>query len=89
MVFKGLIAAATAVALATAPTVAAANNSAALARAAVVAPATESVKEGSEAMKEDGIFEGGFIIPFFAIVFIGLGLYFAFFKKNKRGRVSP
>lgn len=89
MVFKGLIAAATAVALATAPTAAAANNSAALARSAAVAPATETVKKGSEAMKEDGIFAGGFIIPFFAIVFVGLGLYFAFFKKKRRGRVSP
>jgi hypothetical protein len=88
VVFKGLIAAATAVALAAAPTAAAATNSAAVARAAAVAPATETV-EGNEAMKEDGIFRGGFIIPFFVFLAIGAGVYIAFIKKNKRGRVSP
>jgi UDP-N-acetylmuramyl pentapeptide phosphotransferase/UDP-N-acetylglucosamine-1-phosphate transferase len=58
--FKGLIAATAAVALMTAPTVAAAQS-------VQVAPATESVSEGSE-------LRGGFIIPLIAIVAIILGI---------------
>lgn len=61
MGFKGLVAATAAVALMTAPTVAAAQS------AAEVAPATESVDSGSE-------LRGGFIIPLIAIVAIILGI---------------
>jgi glycerol uptake facilitator-like aquaporin len=59
--FKGLVAATAAVALMTAPTVAAAQS------AAEVAPASESVDSGSE-------LRGGFIIPLIAIVAIILGI---------------
>ena len=60
MGFNRLIAATAAVALMAAPTVAAAQS-------AEVAPATESVTEGSE-------LRGGFIIPLIAIVAIILGI---------------
>jgi hypothetical protein len=59
--FKGLIAATAAVALMTAPTVAAAQS------APEVAPASESVDSGSQ-------LRGGFIIPLIAIVAIILGI---------------
>ena len=62
MVFKGFIAAATAVALSVAPTVAAAQTVAPL----EMAPAAESV-EGSE-------LRGGFVIPVIVIVAILLGV---------------
>jgi glycerol uptake facilitator-like aquaporin len=58
--FKGLIAATAAVALMAAPTVAAAQS-------VEVAPASETVTEGSE-------LRGGFIIPLIAIVAIILGI---------------
>ena len=61
MGFKGLIAATAAVALMTAPTVAAAQS------APEVAPASESVDSGSQ-------LRGGFIIPLIAIVAIILGI---------------
>ncbi|HEY0148233.1 MAG TPA: hypothetical protein VGB70_04450 [Allosphingosinicella sp.] len=60
MGFKGLIAATAAVALMAAPTVAAAQS-------VEVAPASETVTEGSE-------LRGGFIIPLIAIVAIILGI---------------
>ena len=60
MGFNRLIAATAAVALMAAPTVAAAQS-------AEVAPATESVGEGSE-------LRGGFIIPLIAIIAIILGI---------------
>ena len=60
MGFKGIIAATAAVALMTAPTVA-------VAQSAEVAPASESIDEGSE-------LRGGFIIPLIAIVAIILGI---------------
>jgi glycerol uptake facilitator-like aquaporin len=66
--FKGLIAATAAVALTVAPTVA-------VAQTAQVAPATESVSEGSE-------LRGGFIIPLIALVAIILGILAAT-KKDK------
>jgi glycerol uptake facilitator-like aquaporin len=59
--FKGLFAATAAVALMTAPTVAAAQS------AAQVAPATETVDGGSE-------LRGGFIIPLLAIAAVVLGI---------------
>lgn len=62
MVFKGLIAAATAVALSVAPTVAAAQTAA----PTELAPASESV-DGSE-------LRGGFVIPVIAIIAILLGI---------------
>jgi glycerol uptake facilitator-like aquaporin len=58
--FKGLITATAAVALMAAPTVAAAQS-------VEVAPASETVSEGSE-------LRGGFIIPLIAIVAIILGI---------------
>jgi glycerol uptake facilitator-like aquaporin len=58
--FKGLIAATAAVALMAAPTVAAAQS-------VEVAPASETVSEGSE-------LRGGFIIPLIALVAIILGI---------------
>jgi hypothetical protein len=66
--FKGLIAAATSVALITSPTVAMAQSSAATSASAAreVAPATETV-EGDE-------LRGGFIIPLIALIAIILGL---------------
>ena len=69
MVFKGLIAAATAVAMTVTPTVAAASTSAAVAQAAAeqeVAPAGETV-DGSE-------LRGGWIIPLIALIAIILGI---------------
>jgi hypothetical protein len=81
VVFKGLIAAASAVALAATPAVAASNNAAAASRAAAqVAPAGETV-EGSE-------LRGGFIIPLAAIVLIILGIIILV-KDNEGGRPSP
>jgi glycerol uptake facilitator-like aquaporin len=58
--FKGFVAATAAVALMTAPTVAAAQS-------VEVAPASETVTEGSE-------LRGGFIIPLIAIIAIILGI---------------
>ena len=71
MVFKGLIAAASAVALAAAPTVASAQAAAptVAAQSVAVAPAGEDV-EGSE-------LRGGFIIPLVAVILIALGLCIA------------
>lgn len=60
MGFKRIIAATAAVALMTAPTVATAQS-------AEVAPASETIDEGSE-------LRGGFIIPLIAIVAIILGI---------------
>ena len=69
MVFKGLIAATASVALMATPVVAAAQSSAATARAATteVAPAGETVEEGSE-------LRGGWIIPLIALIAIILGI---------------
>jgi hypothetical protein len=66
--FKGLIAATTAVALIASPTVAVAQSTAATTRAATeVAPASETVTEGSQ-------LKGGFIIPLIALIAIILGI---------------
>jgi hypothetical protein len=66
--FKGLIAAATSIALVTAPTMAAAQSTTAAAASASheVAPATETV-DGEQ-------LRGGFIIPLIALIAIILGL---------------
>lgn len=61
MVFKGLIAATAAMALATTPVLAQAS--------AAPAPATEQVDEGSEMFGR-----GGFIIPLIAVVAVVLGI---------------
>ena len=68
MGFKGLIAAATSIALVTAPTMAVAQTTAATAASATheVAPATERV-DGEQ-------LRGGFIIPLIALIAIILGL---------------
>ena len=65
MGFKGIIAATASVALMAAPTMAAAQA------APEVAPATETIEEGSE-------LRGGFIIPLIALIAIILGLCAAF-----------
>ena len=65
MGFKGLIAATASVALMVTPTVAAAQQAAAAAQE--VAPASETIDEGSE-------LRGGFIIPLIALIAIILGL---------------
>jgi hypothetical protein len=66
--FKGLIAAATSVALMTAPTMALAQSSAATSASATheVAPAAETV-DGEQ-------LRGGFIIPLIALIAVILGL---------------
>ncbi|QAY77028.1 MULTISPECIES: hypothetical protein [Sphingomonadales] len=61
MGFKGLVVATAAVALMTAPTVAAAQS------AAEIAPASESIDSGSA-------LRGGFIIPLIALVAVVLGV---------------
>ena len=61
MGFKGIIAATASVALIATPTMATAQS------ARAIAPATETVEEGSE-------LRGGFIIPLIAIVAIILGI---------------
>ena len=67
MAFKGLIAAATSLALVTAPTMAAAQTTAATAAATQeVAPAGETV-DGEQ-------LRGGFIIPLIALIAVILGL---------------
>jgi hypothetical protein len=66
VVFKGFIAAVTAVALSATPTMAAASSAAAAARPTQVAPAEENV-EGSE-------LRGGWIIPLIALIAIILGI---------------
>jgi hypothetical protein len=68
VVFKGLIAAASAVALMTAPTVAAAQTAAPTMAVAAMAQAGEDADD-------DGT--GGFIIPLIAVVLIALGLCIA------------
>ncbi len=86
MVFKGLIAAAAAVALSATPAIAAANQSAAAARAASVevAPADETVEGDSELFGR-----GGFIIPLLVIVVILLGVYVAVDDNDGESPVSP
>lgn len=76
MVFKGLIAATAAVALSATPVMAAATRTAP-ARTAEVAPAAETVTEGSE-------LRGGFIIPLLALVAIILGILAATKKGDDR-----
>ena len=68
MAFKGLIAAATSIALVTAPTVAAAQTAAATTAATTqeIAPAGETV-DGQQ-------LRGGFIIPLIALIAVILGL---------------
>jgi hypothetical protein len=86
VVFKGLIAAATAVALSATPAIAAGNQSAAAARAASVevAPAGETVEGDSELFRR-----GGFIIPLLVIAVILLGIYVAVDDNGNNPPVSP
>jgi hypothetical protein len=65
--FNRLIAAAASVALLAAPTVAVAQRSAPAPVAPMIAPADETVDEGSE-------LRGGFVIPLIALIAIILGL---------------
>ena len=65
VVFKGLIAATAAIALSATPALAQVNAAAPLA----VAPATETVEEGSEMFGN-----GGFIIPLVAVALVVLGV---------------
>jgi hypothetical protein len=69
--FKGLIAAATSIALVTAPTVAMAQTT-----AATAASATHEIAPASETANGDQL-RGGFIIPLIALIAIILGLCIA------------
>ena len=80
MGFKGLIAAATSVAMVATPTLATAQTSAAVGRAEV-APASETV-QGSE-------LRGGFIIPLIALIAIILGILAAMHDDDKDLPHSP
>ena len=68
MAFKGLIAAATSIALMTAPTMAAAQTT-----AATVASATQEVTPAGETVNGEQL-RGGFIIPLIALIAVILGL---------------
>ena len=81
MVFKGFIAAVTAVALSATPAMAAGSSAAAAARATQVAPASETV-EGSE-------LRGGFIIPLIALIAIILGILAAMHDDDEDLPHSP
>jgi hypothetical protein len=65
--FKRIFAAAASVALITAPTMAVAQRATPAPTAPMVAPADETVNEGSE-------LRGGFVIPLIALIAIILGL---------------
>jgi hypothetical protein len=65
--FKRILAAAASVALVTAPTMAVAQRSAPTQAVQAIAPADETVDEGSE-------LRGGFVIPLVALIAIILGL---------------
>ena len=69
MILKGIIAATASVALMVTPAVAAAQSSAAAAKAATteVAPADETITDGSQ-------LRGGFVIPLIALIAIILGI---------------
>jgi hypothetical protein len=85
VVFKGLIAAVTAVALSTTPALAAANQAGTVARVgSEVTPADESVDGDSELFRR-----GGFIIPFIVIIVILLGIYIAVDDKGNGAPISP
>ena len=68
MAFKGIIAAATSIALVTAPTVAAAQTT-----AGTVASVTQEVSPSSESVDGQQL-RGGFIIPLIALIAVILGL---------------
>ena len=68
MAFKGIIAAATSIALVTAPTMAAAQTA-----AATTAAVTQEVTPGTETVAGEQL-RGGFIIPLIALIAIILGL---------------
>ena len=85
MVFKGLIAAAAAVALSATPALAAANQAGTVARVgSEVAPAEEAVEGDSELFRR-----GGFIIPFIVIIVILLGIYIVIDDKGNGAPISP
>jgi hypothetical protein len=69
--FKGLIAAATSIALATAPTIAVAQST-----TATTASATHEVTPATETVDGDQL-RGGFIIPLIALIAVILGLCIA------------
>jgi hypothetical protein len=83
VVFKGFIAAVTAVALSATPTMAGASSAAAAASAAQVVPASETV-EGSEQGRRRG-----FIIPLAVIIAIILGILAALKDKDNELPRSP
>lgn len=87
MVFKGLITAATAVAMVATPAVATAQQTSAAAAAAVEAtPAAETVAGDSEMFQERR--RRGIIIPLFALTLVILGLL-VLFDDNDGAPVSP
>jgi hypothetical protein len=89
VVFKNILAGATALALVAAPEVALAQSSAAP-RAAVteVAPAVEAVEGDSELLQERRR-RRGFLIPLFATILIGIGIYIWLIDDNQGPGVSP
>lgn len=83
MVFKGLIAATASVALMVTPAVAAAQSTAQAARATTeVAPASETVTDGSQ-------LRGGFVIPLIALIAIILGILAATHDNDDQLPHSP
>jgi hypothetical protein len=83
VVFKGLIAATASVALMVTPAVAAAQSTAQAARASTeVAPASETVTDGSQ-------LRGGFIIPLIALIAIILGILAATHDRDDQLPHSP
>jgi hypothetical protein len=83
VVFKGIMAAATAVALVAAPTVASAQAAAKPVAATQVAPAVEDV-DGSELRGR----RGGFIIPLIAVVLVILAIIIIV-KDDDESPVTP
>ena len=83
MVFKGIIAATASVALMVTPAIAAAQSTAQAARASTeVAPANETVTDGSQ-------LRGGFIIPLIALIAIILGILAATHDRDDQLPHSP
>jgi hypothetical protein len=89
VVFKNILAGATALALVIAPEVALAQSSA-TPRAAIteVAPAVEAVEGDSELLQERRR-RRGFLIPLFATILVGLGIYIWLIDDNEGPGVSP
>ena len=82
MVFKGLIAATASVALMVTPAVAAAQSAQAAQASTEIAPASETVTDGSQ-------LRGGFVIPLIALIAIILGILAATHDRDDQLPHSP